>query len=167
MDHYEEDWHALWWVRADGRGRILDADEPEGRDAIARLMARYPQYREQPPRGPVNRCTQRKIVTWSTSIRLAWIAAPFVPSRGVVCTGQAVGRNAGSINGLTQLRGGGPHRLEGSRHLSRRDTVSLLGLGGFLFSGHDRSVDEDHPRRTPNGIGHRVRITYAPRAASI
>lgn len=52
-DHYEDDWHALWWVRADGTGRILDAQEPEGRDAIARLMARYPQYREQPPRGPV------------------------------------------------------------------------------------------------------------------
>jgi PPOX class probable F420-dependent enzyme len=53
VDHYEDDWHALWWVRADGRGRVLDADEPEGRDAIARLMARYPQYHEQSPRGPV------------------------------------------------------------------------------------------------------------------
>jgi PPOX class probable F420-dependent enzyme len=53
VDHYENDWHALWWVRADGTGRILDAQDPEGRDAIARLMARYPQYREQPPRGPV------------------------------------------------------------------------------------------------------------------
>lgn len=53
VDHYEEDWPALWWVRADGRGRILDADEPEGRDAIALLLARYPQYRHQPPGGPV------------------------------------------------------------------------------------------------------------------
>jgi PPOX class probable F420-dependent enzyme len=53
-DHYEDDdWHALWWVRADGTGRVLDAEEPEGRDAIARLAARYPQYREQSPRGPV------------------------------------------------------------------------------------------------------------------
>jgi PPOX class probable F420-dependent enzyme len=53
VDHYEDDWHALWWVRADGMGRILDAEEPEGRDAIARLVARYPQYRVQPPCGPV------------------------------------------------------------------------------------------------------------------
>jgi PPOX class probable F420-dependent enzyme len=53
VDHYEDDWHALWWVRADGMGRILDAEEPEGREAIARLVARYPQYREQPPSGPV------------------------------------------------------------------------------------------------------------------
>jgi PPOX class probable F420-dependent enzyme len=53
VDHYEDDWHTLWWVRADGSGRVLDADEPEGSDAIARLIARYPQYRAQPPRGPV------------------------------------------------------------------------------------------------------------------
>jgi PPOX class probable F420-dependent enzyme len=53
VDHYEDDWNALWWVRADGTGRVLDADEPEGRDAIARLAARYPQYRENPPPGPV------------------------------------------------------------------------------------------------------------------
>ncbi|MGH3936597.1 MAG: TIGR03668 family PPOX class F420-dependent oxidoreductase [Pseudonocardiaceae bacterium] len=52
-DYYEDDWRALWWVRADGTGRVLDVEEPEGRDAIARLVARYPQYREQPPRGPV------------------------------------------------------------------------------------------------------------------
>ncbi len=31
VDHYEDDWDALWWVRADGTGRTLDADEPEGR----------------------------------------------------------------------------------------------------------------------------------------
>ncbi|NJC68510.1 TIGR03668 family PPOX class F420-dependent oxidoreductase [Planosporangium thailandense] len=53
VDHYEDDWTALWWVRADGTGRIIEADEPEGRDAIARLAARYPQYRENPPAGPV------------------------------------------------------------------------------------------------------------------
>jgi PPOX class probable F420-dependent enzyme len=53
VDHYEDDWRALWWVRADGTGRVLDAGEPEARDAIARLVDRYPQYREQPPAGPV------------------------------------------------------------------------------------------------------------------
>jgi PPOX class probable F420-dependent enzyme len=25
-DHYEEDWSALWWVRGDGRGRVLEPD---------------------------------------------------------------------------------------------------------------------------------------------
>jgi PPOX class probable F420-dependent enzyme len=43
VDHYEEDWGALWWVRADGRGRVLAPDEPEAQRAIALLAARYPQ----------------------------------------------------------------------------------------------------------------------------
>jgi PPOX class probable F420-dependent enzyme len=44
-DHYEEDWSALWWVRADGRARVLQApaDEPEAQAARALLAARYPQ----------------------------------------------------------------------------------------------------------------------------
>jgi PPOX class probable F420-dependent enzyme len=45
VDHYEDDWGALWWVRADGRGRVLDGDEPEARQAIDRLLERYPQQR--------------------------------------------------------------------------------------------------------------------------
>jgi PPOX class probable F420-dependent enzyme len=45
VDHYEDDWERLWWVRADGRGRVLEADDREALDAIARLQARYPQQR--------------------------------------------------------------------------------------------------------------------------
>ncbi len=41
-DHYEDDWDALWWVRADGRGRVLEPHEPEARRAIVLLCARYP-----------------------------------------------------------------------------------------------------------------------------
>jgi PPOX class probable F420-dependent enzyme len=52
-DHYEDDWQALWWVRADGTGRVLDAAAPEARDAVARLTRRYAQYRTEPPAGPV------------------------------------------------------------------------------------------------------------------
>lgn len=65
VDHYEDDWHALWWVRADGTARILNTDEPEGRDAIARLVARYPQYREQPPHGPVVAIDVARWSSWS------------------------------------------------------------------------------------------------------
>ena|SRR5439155_6847457 len=53
VDHYEDDWRALWWVRADGTGRVLDPGEPEARDGIARLVGRYPAYRDRPPAGPV------------------------------------------------------------------------------------------------------------------
>ncbi|GAA1808897.1 TIGR03668 family PPOX class F420-dependent oxidoreductase [Planosporangium flavigriseum] len=67
VDHYSDDWTKLWWVRADGTGRILDADEPEGRDAIARLAARYPQYRENPPRGPVVAIGVERWSSWSAA----------------------------------------------------------------------------------------------------
>ncbi len=44
-DHYEEDWSKLWWVRADGHGRVLDGEEAEARRAIADLCDRYPRQR--------------------------------------------------------------------------------------------------------------------------
>ena len=45
-DHYEEDWDRLWWVRADGSGRLLTGlDETEAAAAVALLRARYPQQR--------------------------------------------------------------------------------------------------------------------------
>jgi PPOX class probable F420-dependent enzyme len=49
-DHYaDDDWEALWWARADGTGRVLEA-APE---AVALLRERYAQYRDAPPEGPV------------------------------------------------------------------------------------------------------------------
>ena len=45
-DHYDEDWDRLWWVRADGSGRLLtELDKPEAAAAVALLQARYPQQR--------------------------------------------------------------------------------------------------------------------------
>ena len=44
-DHYEEDWTALWWARADGHARVLDATITEASMAVDRLAARYPQQR--------------------------------------------------------------------------------------------------------------------------
>ena len=46
VDHYDDaDWGALWWVRAEGRGRVLEVDDPEARRAVELLRARYPQQR--------------------------------------------------------------------------------------------------------------------------
>lgn len=45
VDHYDDDWEALWWVRADGCGRVLEPDDPEARQALALLAQRYPQQR--------------------------------------------------------------------------------------------------------------------------
>jgi PPOX class probable F420-dependent enzyme len=66
-DHYEDDWHALWWVRADGTGRLLATEEPEGRYAIMQLLERYRQYRDQPPRRPVVAIDVTRWPSWSAS----------------------------------------------------------------------------------------------------
>jgi PPOX class probable F420-dependent enzyme len=52
-DHYDEDWEALWWARADGTARVVEPGaEPELRAAAVRaLAARYPPYRARPPAG--------------------------------------------------------------------------------------------------------------------
>jgi PPOX class probable F420-dependent enzyme len=51
-DHYAEDWAALWWVRVDGRAVILAGDMVLERHLDA-LAARYEQYRQERPAGPV------------------------------------------------------------------------------------------------------------------
>jgi PPOX class probable F420-dependent enzyme len=60
IDHYDEDWSALWWVRVDGAGRVVDAG-PERDAALAALAAKYDQYRRDPPPGPV---VAVDITTW-------------------------------------------------------------------------------------------------------
>jgi PPOX class probable F420-dependent enzyme len=54
-DHYEEDWSRLWWARADGTAVVRPPEaEPEERAVSLRaLMARYPEYADQPPSGPL------------------------------------------------------------------------------------------------------------------
>ncbi len=52
VDHYDDDWSALWWVRLDGSARVV-ADPPERARALALLAAKYPQYTRAPPPGDV------------------------------------------------------------------------------------------------------------------
>ena len=52
VDHYDEDWSALWWVRIDGRGRVVESG-PERDRALDLLAAKYEQYRRQRPPGAV------------------------------------------------------------------------------------------------------------------
>ncbi len=66
-DHYEDDWDGLWWVRADGRAAILD-DPAAMAPALALLIRRYPQYRGQPPGGPV---ISIRVTRWT-----GWAAGP-------------------------------------------------------------------------------------------
>jgi PPOX class probable F420-dependent enzyme len=52
IDHYEEDWPALWWIRLRGAGRVLE-EGPERQRALGLLEAKYEQYRDMPPQGSV------------------------------------------------------------------------------------------------------------------
>jgi PPOX class probable F420-dependent enzyme len=44
VDHYDDEWAELWWVRADGSGRVIDHGEEHER-AKSLLEGKYPQYR--------------------------------------------------------------------------------------------------------------------------
>jgi PPOX class probable F420-dependent enzyme len=52
VDHYDDDWARLWWVRLRGRARVLDGGV-EAQRALALLAEKYAQYRDAPPRVPV------------------------------------------------------------------------------------------------------------------
>jgi PPOX class probable F420-dependent enzyme len=67
VDHYEEDWSRLWWARLRGPARVLAGGE-EAERALAALAAKYPQYRREPPPGPV--------VAVEVSEWRAWRGAP-------------------------------------------------------------------------------------------
>jgi PPOX class probable F420-dependent enzyme len=64
VDHYEEDWERLWWVRVDGAAAVLEIGNEEER-AIAALTARYPQYERARPGGPVIAIAIERLTGWS------------------------------------------------------------------------------------------------------
>jgi PPOX class probable F420-dependent enzyme len=52
VDAYDEDWSRLWWIRLDGRGRVV-TDPAEATRAVDALVAKYRQYADRRPDGPV------------------------------------------------------------------------------------------------------------------
>jgi PPOX class probable F420-dependent enzyme len=64
VDHYDEDWGQLWWLRARGRARVLD-EGAERVHALALLQEKYPQYRSEPPDGPVLAVDITDVRSWS------------------------------------------------------------------------------------------------------
>lgn len=75
-DVYDEDWRDLWWVRADGHGRVLPPPAEAETAADAETAARHvgllaEKYREQyagsPPRGPVVEVAVSRWSGWSAS----------------------------------------------------------------------------------------------------
>ncbi len=43
VDHYEEEWGRVWWIRVDGDGRVIEGGSGHDR-AVAALKAKYEQY---------------------------------------------------------------------------------------------------------------------------
>jgi PPOX class probable F420-dependent enzyme len=52
IDHYEEEWPKVWWVRLRGRGRVLQKGA-EREHALRVLREKYRQYEEEAPQGAV------------------------------------------------------------------------------------------------------------------
>jgi len=65
-DYYSEDWDALWWVRVDGRARIIE-DEGGMRHQLDVLAERYGQYRQARPAGPVIVIEAERWTGWAGS----------------------------------------------------------------------------------------------------
>lgn len=63
VDHYDDDWSRLWWVRVDGAASIHETDTTHAL-ALEALAAKYPQYRERLPEGAVIAVAQEEISYW-------------------------------------------------------------------------------------------------------
>jgi len=64
IDHYEDDWSRLWWVRVRGRAEVVAGAAPARRTALDALGAKYEQYREHPPSGAVWRVALDEVRWW-------------------------------------------------------------------------------------------------------
>jgi PPOX class probable F420-dependent enzyme len=64
VDHYDEDWTRLWWVRADGTAQLI-TDAALARHATDLLVEKYAQYRTARPEGPVVAIHVDRITSWS------------------------------------------------------------------------------------------------------
>jgi PPOX class probable F420-dependent enzyme len=65
-DFYDEDWTALWWVRADGVARTL-SDPADRVEPLRVLQQKYAQYRDHPPTGVVVATTITAWQGWTAS----------------------------------------------------------------------------------------------------
>ncbi len=62
VDHYDDDWTQLWWVRADGQARIHYSGE-ELAGGYSLLRRKYPQYERIALDGPV---ITVEVLRWSS-----------------------------------------------------------------------------------------------------
>ena len=66
VDHYDDDWSRLWWVRLDGTASVVRSG-PALRKGLALLTGKYDVYTIEPPPGPVIEVRVKTVRSWSAS----------------------------------------------------------------------------------------------------
>lgn len=66
VDHYDDDWSRLWWVRADGAAHLV-IEPAEAKRALDLLARKYPQYRQARPPGPVIVIAVDRMTGWEAA----------------------------------------------------------------------------------------------------
>ena len=66
VDHYEDDWTRLWWIRVDGVAHVI-AHEADAQHAVDLLVARYTQYERTRPLGPVVAISIERMTGWAAA----------------------------------------------------------------------------------------------------
>jgi PPOX class probable F420-dependent enzyme len=64
VDHYDEDWSALWWVRVDATARVV-REEPERTTLTRALEEKYAAYADRAPAGPVIAMAVHTVTSWN------------------------------------------------------------------------------------------------------
>jgi PPOX class probable F420-dependent enzyme len=65
VDRYDDDWSRLAWVELRGSVSIVPA--ADAAPALAALTAKYPQYADDPPPGPLLRLGVERATCWSAA----------------------------------------------------------------------------------------------------
>src|SRR4051794_10600664 len=64
VDHYEDDWTRLWWIRVVGAATVEMVGSARDGEARSALAAKYRQYRERRPSGPVYAVRLDAVTAW-------------------------------------------------------------------------------------------------------
>lgn len=67
VDHQDEDWSQLWWVRFDGVAQVHDVSSGVGMTAVRALRDKYSQYSTVSLPGPVIVVRPTRWSSWSAS----------------------------------------------------------------------------------------------------
>lgn len=67
VDHYDDDWSNLWWIRVSGAASVHEPGEDIDRHARAALAQKYRQYRDVPPAGAVWSLEADDVRWWSAA----------------------------------------------------------------------------------------------------